>query len=101
MEITYSTEDDSIKVKLVYIVNRRFHNYEGIGKSWPKHTQCLMFINGLIAGYGEVVKHEKDEDNQKYAYLLATKKVMDKIQLKFIRKEIWEKVKDKINEGNF
>lgn len=91
-EIIYKVEDDDYEVKLVYIVKRRLHNYKNIGKSYPKHTQCLCFINGLIVGFGEVVKHEADKDNQNLAYKLATKKVMDKIIFKDIRKEIWMKV---------
>jgi len=92
MEITYITNDKSIEVKLVYIVKTRLHNYGGIGKTWPKHTQCLMFVNGLLAGYGEVVKHEKDTDNQKFAFKEATNRVMNKMNLKFIREELWKKV---------
>jgi hypothetical protein len=49
-------------------------------------------MNGLIIGYGEVIKHEKDADNQNFAYREATKKVINKINIKSIRKELWEKV---------
>lgn len=100
MEIVYKTNDESIQITLKYIVGRGFHNYPGIGKSWPKHTQCLCFVNGLMKGFGEVVKHEKDPDNQKLAYKLATKKAIDKIGLKFVRKELWLRVLDTIEKNS-
>ena len=99
MEITYKTKDESIEIKLVYIVRTRLHNYKGVGKTWPKHTQCLMFVNGLLEGYGEVVKHEKDTDNQKFAFKEATNRVMHKINLKFIREELWKKVLNEVENG--
>jgi len=99
MEITYTTQDKTIEVKLVYIVKQRLHNYPGIGKSWPKHTQCLAFVNGLLSSYGEVVKHEKDLDNQSYAFKEATRKALNKINLKCIREELWKKVLTEIKLG--
>ena len=90
LEISYTSQDKSIEVRLVYIVKRRLRFYKGIGKSWPKHTQCLAFVNGLIVGYGEVIKHENDADNPNFAYKEATKKVMGKINIKSIRQELWK-----------
>lgn len=98
MEISYKTDDGSIQITLKYIVGRGFHNYPGIGKSWPKHTQCLCFVNGLMKGFGEVVKHEKDLDNQKLAYKLATKKAIEKMNLKYLRKELWLKLLNEIEK---
>lgn len=91
MEVTYTSEDN-FEVRLVYIVKPRYRNYPGIGKCWPKHTQCLMFINGLFVGHGEVVKHQLDEDNKRYAIVAATKKVMNKIHFTDIRKKLWEQI---------
>lgn len=90
-DITLNSSDDSIRVKLVYIIKFRFHRY-GLGKSWPKHTQCLMFINDLLVGYGEVVKHANDEDNESYAIKAATAKVMPKLVFKDMRTELWNKI---------
>ena len=92
MEITYKTADESVEIKLVYIVKHRLKVYGGIGKSWPKHTQCLLFMNGLLLGFGEVVKHKEDKDNQAFAFKEATRRVIDKINIKFMREEIWRKV---------
>lgn len=96
METTHITSDKSYEVKLVYIVKHRLHFYRG-NKSYPKHTQCLCFINGLIVGFGEVIKHENDIDNQNFAYKLATKKVINNINCKFIRKELWGKLFNNLN----
>ena len=91
MEINYKTDDESIDIKLLYIVKQKLTRYRK-DKYWPKHTQCLLFYNGLLLGFGEVIKHEKDSDNQSLAYKLATKKVMDKIFLPYIRRELWKKL---------
>lgn len=99
MEITYTTEDGSIEVRLLYIVKRRLRNYPGIGKSWPKHTQCLCFLNGLMHSFGEVVKHEKDPDNQAYAFKKATEIAVEEINLKHVRSELWVKVRQGIKDG--
>lgn len=92
MEITFESEDKSLNIRLVYIVKTTLRYYKGLGPSYVKCTQCLCFINGLLVGFDEVIKHYKDDDNQKYAYKFVTKKVIKKINLKFIRKEIWAKV---------
>lgn len=96
MEINFKTEDSSIEIKLVYIVKLKLTYYRK-NKYWPKHTQCLLFYNGLLLGFGGVVKHERDLDNQNLAYKLATKKVIDKIHFQFIRKELWKMLDTKIN----
>lgn len=96
MEITYLTEDKSVEVKLVYIVRRNLKRYRGIGKCYPKHTQCLMFVNGLLRGYGEVVKHEYDEDDPSFAFKEATRRVMHKLTGKWLRTELWRLVLEKI-----
>jgi len=100
MIIEYTTKDTSLNIKIEYKVARSFKNYPGIGKAWPKETQCLVYINGLLRGNGSVIKHEKDLDNQEYAYKLATKKAINCINLKFIRKEIWEILNNKLIKNN-
>lgn len=98
MEISYKTQDGCMEVKLVYIVKHRYHYYRGLGKSWPKHTQCLMFINGLLIEFGEVVKHQKDPDNQAFAYKEATRKVMKRLHSPDIRKILWDKLFNEITD---
>ncbi len=98
MEIYYKTPDNSIRIKLVYSIGRELKQYAGIGKSYPPQTQCLFFVNGFLRGCGTVVKHEKDKNNQNFAFKLATKKALADFKCKWIRKEIWKIVIDKINE---
>ncbi len=98
--ITYITDDESIEIKLQYIAKQRLHIYSKQGKVYPKHTQCLMFKNGLLVGYGEVIKHNNDIDNPEFAFKEATRKVMDKINIKFIREELWAKVLAEIKDGS-
>ena len=91
MEINYQTKDKSIDIKLVYIVKRQLKMYY-IGKTWPKHTQCLFYYNGLLRGFGTVVLHYTDKDNQRLAYKLATKKAIVDYTQRWLRKELWKTV---------
>jgi len=95
MEINYISDDKSIQIKLTYIVT---HNLEisSFGKSWPKHTQCLLFYNGLLKGFGTVIKHEKDKDDPKLAIKLCTKKATECINSKWLRKDLWKIVLDNL-----
>lgn len=70
------------------------------GKSWAKHTQCLIFKNGLLVGKGLVVKHAKDPDNDAYAIKAATKKAMAETTRihKRTRTEIWKLIDNYIKE---
>lgn len=93
MQINYSTEDKSINIQLVYIVKNNMRMYRGIGKSWPKQTQCLLFYNGILKSFGLVTKHIKDEDNPAFAHKLATKKALEgQLRIKWLRKELWKLV---------
>lgn len=93
MEIVYKAPDESIEIKLVYITSRRkLKYYKAYGKAWPRITQCLMFYNGLIVGFGEVVKHQSDVDNVEFAMRLATKRVLSKLPSKLLRTDIWKLV---------
>ena len=96
MEIIHLSKDKSWEVKLTYISKTVPKYYGGFGNKRVKYTQCIMFVNGLIVGYGEVAKHESDTDNQRFSYIEATKRVMGKITFKSDRKEIWEKVLNEI-----
>lgn len=93
MEINYITDDKSIAYKLVYITGRRLRGYRR-DKSHTIVTQCLLYRNGLIIGFGEVVKCEKDKDNTTFAQMLATKKVMSLIPFRDIRCKIWNLLKE-------
>lgn len=99
MEICYTTKDNSIHYRLIYITGYRLRGYRG-DKSRPKVTQCLLFYNGLLIGYGEVVKCDKDKDNTKFAQMLATKKVMNLIPFRDVRCKIWNLLKTEHNKTN-
>jgi hypothetical protein len=98
MEIIHKSENSSITYELKYIVKPVLRNYGGIGRSYPKCTQCLIFANGLLKSSGEVTKHARDEDNQQYAYREATKKALENIGYKSLRKELWKKVFSEIDK---
>jgi len=91
-EISYITTDNSLKYKLVYITGRKVFGRTR-DKTYPKVTQCLLFTNGLLTSFGQVVKCDSDIDNLEYAVKLVTKKVMKDIWFKSVRKEIWAQLK--------
>ena len=59
------------------------------GKHWPKTTQCIIKLNGLIVGFGEAVKHENDSDNAQYGRVYAAKKA-------FKNASIWPEMRTKL-----
>jgi len=89
--INYETSDKSIKIRLEYLTGHQLKMYY-LGKSYPKTTQCLMYVNGFLRGTGAVVKHEKDVDNENLGIRLATKKALPSLNIKCIREEVWKLV---------
>ena len=85
--IFYKSEDESLVIELVFITKRRL-KYSHLGKSWPIHTQCLLFSNGLLNHFETIVKHEKDKDNPIYANRLVAEKCIKTIGNKWLRGEI-------------
>lgn len=98
MELIYTSGDNTLTVKLVYIVKSQIKYYRGVGKAWPKHTQCLVFVDGLFHGFGEVVKHDQDIDNQAFALKLATKKAIVNVDDYYARKALWSKLFNEIKK---
>jgi len=90
MELEYSSEDKSMNFKFEYIRKGTFKNYPAVGKTYPMQTQCILYYNGFVRAIGTVVKHHADKDNPRYAYIAATKKVMEEVYFTSMRKEIWE-----------
>lgn len=86
-DIIYKTSDNSLEIRLQFIVKNNL-KYTHLGKGWPKHTQCLMYFNGLLNCFETVVKHAKDEDNQVYAYRLVADKCLNNISNKWLRSEV-------------
>jgi hypothetical protein len=86
-DIIYKTSDNTLEIRLQFIVRNRL-KYTHLGKGWPKHTQCLMYSNGLLDCFETVVKHNKDEDNQVYAYRLVAEKCLKTISNKWLRSQV-------------
>ena len=86
-QVTYKSSDNSLEIKLKFIVKNRL-KYTHLGKTYPKHTQCLMYSNGLLDCFETIVKHNNDEDNQVYAYKLTAEKCMKNISNKWLRGQI-------------
>lgn len=86
-DIVYKSYDGSLEIRLQFIVKNRLKSNH-FGKNWPKHTQCLMYSNGLLDCFETVVKHEKDQDNQCFAYRLVAEKCLKTIHNKWLRGEV-------------
>lgn len=96
-EVDYVSEDTSLRIRLIYVSGKALHLYPR-GKTYPKHTQCLMIVNELIAGFKEIVKHEKDEDNRSFAITYLSKAILKDEFPKSIRKAIWKLIFEKIEK---
>ena len=100
MKIEYKSKDNSYHVELEYFNKCVMKKYPGIGKSYPVLTQCILKINGVLRGFGEVTKHHQDEHNLKYACVYATKKIINKVVFKDTRKILWNELFKKLDEIN-
>ena len=85
------------EVRLHFIVANKFKRYH-VGKSWPKHTQCLMYENGLLSHFETVIKHSNDEDNPAFAYKLVAEKCLKHIPDKWLRSQVRIKLNEEIKE---
>jgi len=86
-DIIYKTSDNSLEIRLQFIVKHR-RKYTHVGKGWPKHTQCLMYSNGLLDHFETIVKHYKDEDNQVFALRLVAEKCIKTLNNKWLRNQV-------------
>lgn len=86
-DIIYKSSDNSLEIRLQFIVKNRLR-YTHLGKSWPKHTQCLIYSNGLLDSFAQIIKHSRDEDNQKFAYKLVAEKCLKTIHNKWLRGQV-------------
>lgn len=65
------------------------------GKHWPLTTQCVIKVNNLVVGVGDVVKDGRDENNPKYARMYAAKKAFKNSSAHFwseVRKALWKQI---------
>lgn len=81
--------------EIEFISTFKFHNYPGVGKCWPKTTQCVIRKGLLIIGIGTVTKHIIDNDNPKYARKYSMKKALTNSPLKYwdeLRSIMWDEI---------
>lgn len=92
-EISFDYAHSSYQI--TFVSKPLFRSYLGIGKSYPKTTQCTIKRDGLIIGLGTVTKHWKDKDNPKYARAYAAKQAINNGNLrhwKELRREMWKEI---------
>ena len=88
--ITENYEGHLFKVEFIVSYPLK-HNSRG--KSWAKCTQCVIYDNQRIMGFGECIKHSNDKDDNKYAKVYSAKKAFKQTRLwKEIRQRLWQKI---------
>lgn len=65
---TYSYKDSSLNYEVQFIQGNPLKSTH-LGKTYAKRTQCVIKKNGFIVGHNYVTKHNKDVDNNRYAYM--------------------------------
>ena len=71
--------------------------YTHYGKTYAKRTEATIRMNGFVRATNYVTRHNKDNDNLKYAVIAALKPIMHKIYGKDTRQEIWNLIFKQIN----
>lgn len=95
--VTYVSGDNTLYVELAFIRARRL-KYTHLGKGYPIHTQCLLFSNGILDSSSTIVKHEKDADNEKEAYLIAAKIAIESwTKNKWLQDEVFNNLKKSLH----
>lgn len=96
--MVYQSKKQSFQIELqhhLYEVEFREGNPQryarGYGKHWPRVTQCLLYTDGELKYFIEVVKHSDDVDNQEFARSLALKKAFANVFWgKELRVKFWQ-----------
>lgn len=86
-KIVWISSDKSLHIELHLVCKRRLKYYY-VGKSYPIHTQCLLWVNGLLEFYSHIIKHDKDEHDLKFAFKLAAEKALQSIENKWTRSQV-------------
>ena len=87
MKCFYETSDKSLKYEFHFIQKSKLVMTH-LGKTYPKHTQCLMFENGLLKHFSTIKKHSKDDDDLFFALRYTFEDCIKNINLKWLRNEI-------------
>ena len=96
-DIIYLSSDNTLEIRLQFIVKYRLR-YTHLGKTYPKHTQCLIYENGLLKGFETIIKHNDDVDNQQFAYKLVGEKSLQLIDNKWLRSQVRIVLNKKLEE---
>lgn len=91
-KIFYEHEGSTFSVEFNYGSPLRWSHK---GKHWPHTTQCVIKLNDLIIGIGDVIKHEKDKNNPKYARMYAAKKAFKNSEAHIwleVREALWKQI---------
>lgn len=91
MTILYTTDDNSINVKLTFNQASRMIITHA-GKSLPKHTQCLLYVNGVLEHFSTIRKHYKDEDNQNEAFHISAVQAAMQLKPLWLRDAVLNKI---------
>lgn len=80
-----------------YRITLKLHRHSSLrmshlGKHWPVQTHCVLEINGRATFISNVTKHADDWDDRNFGYRLAASKVISRVKVKTIRKDLWQKV---------
>lgn len=94
-DIIYKTSDGSLEYRLSYIVKNNFR-LTHLGKSWPLHTQCLLYCNGLLQHFETIIKHRNEKSNQEFAYKLVSEKCLKSIKGKWLRSQVRIKLNEEL-----
>lgn len=94
METVICTSGD-IEIRLVFNIQNRL-KYTYLGKGWPKHTQCLMYVNNFLMCSETIVKHERDIDNKAFACRRVAESCMKKISNKWLRAQVRIKLNEEL-----
>ncbi len=91
-------DDNATYRTTVEIEFRSRHKYKRYaqGKAWPKITQCIITVDGLVVGIGNVIKHRADKNDDKYARMYSAKKAFEQSEQycwKIFRPKLWERIK--------
>lgn len=95
MNIKYQTTDKSLIYEFQFIQKSELVMTH-LGKTYPKHTQCLMFENGLLVNFSTIRKHEKDKDNLFFALRYTFENTIKVINIKSLRNGIRKEVIPKL-----
>lgn len=86
-KVVWISSDMSLQIELHFVCKQRLKYYY-VGKSYPIHTQCLLWVNGLLESYSHIIKHDRDYHDPKFAFKLAAERVLKSVDNKWTRSQV-------------